>query len=231
MSHPLYNGGLLGAMTSDNRPYVIDDGNWSMQGTPENPAYRSISLLVDGAEVFGFYPTALDEPFQQAVERQGCFLRADALAWRGPQLAQGQSWEIKMKAGNRYVGWGDSLGQDKMEWGSGDPVNASRELLATTGVIVVGTPPPPNGGGGGGGGSSVCDGMAEMADNIRAEQQAMTATDPEAWIKQNQGEANEILRLIVYAAFSKDYPAKELKSHAGRAGSGIAQNGRTSMRL
>jgi hypothetical protein len=73
--------------------------------------------------------------------------------------------------------------------------------------------------------------MAEMAENVRLEQSLMSAKDPEAWIAQNPGEAGEVLRLVVYTAFSRDWPARELKTHAGRASSGIAQNGKTSLEL
>lgn len=220
---------MVGALTPERRPYILDDGNWSMQGTPESPTHRSVSLVVDGTEMFGFYPTWQRENYSQALARPGCFLRADALAWRGDPLAPGQMFEIFLKAGWRhnYGPQGDDPG-DYMEWGSGDPTDAAHELVATTGIMTV----P-----GGGSDIDICEQLATGADNVRAEQALMTATSPEAWIRDNSGgaviggEAGEILRLVVYKAFKQEYPAKELKSHAGRAASGIAQNGRTSMNL
>lgn len=77
----------------------------------------------------------------------------------------------------------------------------------------------------------VCAEMAVTTSNVQIEMGKMTAKDPEAWIKSNPGEADEILRLCVYAAFSKPRTPKELKSSAGRAASGIAQNGVKSLQL
>jgi hypothetical protein len=73
--------------------------------------------------------------------------------------------------------------------------------------------------------SEVLEQLAQTAENVREEMRQMTATSPEVWITQNPGEAGDILRLCVYRAFGDHFGVRELKSHAGRAASGIAQNG------
>jgi hypothetical protein len=80
------------------------------------------------------------------------------------------------------------------------------------------TPPPPDG-------DDVLAQLSRTAANVREEMKQMTATSPEVWITQNPGEAGDILRLCVYRAFGDHFGVRELKSHAGRAASGIAQNG------
>lgn len=143
MSASLYNGGLVGAIDAERRPRIADDGNWAMQGTSEGPAYRSLALYVGEALVYGYRPEPQREPFADAVRREGVFTREELLQWRGPQLVAGQVCEMILKGGNRYLGWGDTAGEDWMEWASLSPVTL-QPVVATTGRITVpSTQPPP----------------------------------------------------------------------------------------
>lgn len=142
MSASLYNGGLVGAIDAERRPRIADDGNWAMQGTSEGPAYRSLALYVGDAMVFGYRPEAQRAPFAQDVHREGVFTRAELLEWRGPVLLPGQVCEMILKGGNRYLGWGDTAGEDWMEWASLSPVTL-QPVVATTGRITVPSTIPP----------------------------------------------------------------------------------------
>jgi hypothetical protein len=142
VSHPNFNGGLKAALTTDLKAYVYDDGNWSSDSG--YPTHRSIAFYLNGVLAFGFLPTWRDEDYSSAISRGGCFARADVYGWRSEPLLPGTRYEIQMKAGIRYVGWADSLGVDKMEWGSGNPSdNGATEVLATTGELIVPSVPPP----------------------------------------------------------------------------------------
>lgn len=223
MSHPLYNGGLVGALTDDLRPRLADDGNWSLQGTSEQPTHRSLFLLVNGVPVFGFYPTWISEPFQTAIDRPGCFTRRRALEWVGPtQLRPGDGWEIRMKAGVRYVGWADSAGQDAMEWGSGDPRDSgAADLLATTGLLIVpglsGSPQP----------QPLLEKLAETAAAVEVEMGLATAKSFAGWKADNPGEAAAVTDYLGAVLFGERPAPPDLKTHVGRALSGVAQNGVT----
>ena len=49
---------------------MIDDGNWSLQGNQDGPAYRTLVLYVNGEPVWGYWPpTPSREPYQQALAR------------------------------------------------------------------------------------------------------------------------------------------------------------------
>lgn len=233
MSRSIYNGGLVGEITPEGRPRIADDGNWSLQGNPsgEGPAWRSILLIVNGSEAFGYRPAGQREPYAQATSREGVFTRANLLGWLGPVLAPGAKVEMILVGGDRYLGWGDTAGEDWMEWGSQNPTDASKTVLATTGILTVPgspepppdqpqEPPPP-----------ISDEwvieVEEMVANVEVEMSLATSKDPEKWITQNPKEAADILRIVVYRAFDKPYTPAQLKSHRGRAASGIAQNGVT----
>lgn len=151
-----------------------------MQGTSEQPAYRSLALYVNGAESWGYRPTAQRETFSTAVQRQGVFLRADLLAWRGPQIAPGSQVEMILVGGNgpsRDPYW-DPNAPEWMEWGSASPTDASQTVLATTGLMTVpedaSPPPQPN-----------------LAKDARVHHAASTLGKKaiESWRKANPGEA------------------------------------------
>lgn len=220
MSASIYNGGLIGSITADRRPYIRDDGNWSLQGQPvgEGPAFRTLLLDVNGRSVYGYLPTGPRDPYAEAVTRQGVFTRSDLLAWRGPQLQPGDTAEMTLKGGNRYLGWGDTAGEDWMEYGSQDPVDASRTIHVTTGALLVpGEPLPP----------PVAD-MPNPWRTIRAnglaEETLATATF-EKWRAANPKEYAAIEAYLAAIANGKTVPPPSLRTHRGRAVCAILQGG------
>ena len=222
VSVSLYNGGLVGAIDDQRRPRITDDGNWSLQGTSEGPGYRALAVYVGGVSdaglVFGYRPSAQREPFEQAVQRKGVFTREGLLAWRGPQLRPGDVCEMILTGGSRYVGWGDTAGQDWMEWGSRDPRDASRTVVATTGPLKVGgsapppPPPPPPG-----------DRRLQLDKRLPAirdealKEMRLAQASWDAWYRSNPDERRKALAYLAALADGKSPAPPKLATHRGRA--------------
>ena len=81
------------------------------------PAYRALLLVVNNLVRYGHRPDTKREPYEQALTHDGVFTRQKLLEWRGPILAPGSTVEMILTGGDRYQGWGDTAGQDWMEWG------------------------------------------------------------------------------------------------------------------
>jgi hypothetical protein len=139
---PFYGGGLVCALTTDNRLHIVDDGNWTDQDGG-SPPYRSFELLVHGTHVYGYLPQVLNEDWEQALQHEGVMVRSAVASWSSPQLPPGAAWSLQMVAGNEYIGWGDDLGVHKMEWGDYSASDPSQHNPAIVGGVVPAAPPPP----------------------------------------------------------------------------------------
>jgi hypothetical protein len=223
VSVSLYNGGLVGAVDGERRPRVVDDGNWSLQGSSEGPEYRALALYVQGRDgpVFGYRPPAQREPFQQSLQHPGVFTRPELLGWRGDPLEPGAVCELIVTGGNRYVGWGDTAGEDWMEWGSRDPRDASVTVVATSGPLAVPRisgplpPPPPDDDVPQDRRLELDPRLPEIGDNALAELRLAKASY-EQWRAANPAEAKQVIAYLAALANGESPAPPALSTRKGR---------------
>ena len=148
MSQPTLGAKLPEFAVENGVARIVDDGDFFvLEDDNKSAPYRAIAIYSGTTRVYGAplhsgvasQTTPYDE-FERG-ELQGAGTREQVQALRIPLAAGTYRWYVW--GGIRYLGWGDNIGRDKVEWGNYDLSNPSRVATGTLTVSDTTPPPPP----------------------------------------------------------------------------------------